>query len=221
MFLSPAENSRDKKYQEFLISSQRVQWVDDAVYWQMIPRVTEKNNILDFGCGLGYVSFLYAREIQEKNIDAHVYACDSQEELLDMLWKRIVDYKFNKLTPLYIANKDRAVLPNWIPPLDHVLFSFSFSSLENGMKAAENIVQELHPQLTQNAQVHVVEWNPLYSDPLLQKLLPKEKYIAQEKLTDLFSQNSFKIVRHYKITQKGVFVAANSQAPAYAFTAVL
>ena len=81
----------EAEYQDFLVAEARLSLVPAEIYERLIPYDPNAYySVLDFGCGLGYASMLLAQKFKEHE-KFKIYACDYQEELLDRLWKRIVN----------------------------------------------------------------------------------------------------------------------------------
>lgn len=171
MIEKPHENLR---YQEFLISEERARIVPKEVYLSLLVDNSEfPVNYLDFGCGMGYVSLLLGEKVRdEKNI--HIYACDYQEDLLDILWKKIVEKKLTNVTPFYMPDRSMIYFPKWLPLIDHIIFSFSLSCVDDGFK----VFQSMKSGLREEAYVHIVDWENSSENEFLKELFPPENRLT-------------------------------------------
>ncbi|HRP68555.1 MAG TPA: class I SAM-dependent methyltransferase [Turneriella sp.] len=159
------------QYQQFLISDQREKLIPSAVYTSALTKdVRENLNVLDFGCGHGYVAVLLAH-LPLKGL--HVYACDCDEECLDTLWGRIAHRDIKNLTAFHLSNYAQIYTPTWLPPIDHVFFSFSVSALEHPDISLPQIVK----QMPAGTQFHFFDWNPHKSHPQVDIFVPPARRI--------------------------------------------
>ncbi|MCS6984848.1 MAG: class I SAM-dependent methyltransferase [Leptospiraceae bacterium] len=158
------------RYQEFLVSEIRESLVPKETYLKFLSDEKELPvNYLDFGCGLGYVALLLGEASRDrKNI--HIYACDYQEDLLDLLWKKIVQRKLTNITPFYLPDRSLIFFPKWLPLIDHIIFSFSLSCVDDGYK----VFQSIKKGLREEAYVHIVDWENHSENQLLKELFPPE-----------------------------------------------
>lgn len=199
-----------KEFQEFMLSSERVRLVNDQVYQNFSAYIKPQENILDFGCGQGYVSLLCATTLAEKNIDAHVYACDYQELLLDLFWKHIVQKKLTKVTPFFVPNHNRIIFPTWLPSVSHVIFSFSLSAV----KDIPSVFHSLQSIVTDTAKIHVIDWNPECKDSSLEEFVPTAYRVDKQKILQALTEHGYEIEKQYAFTQK----TDSQKPPFYGFT---
>lgn len=136
--------------------------------------------MLDFGCGHGYVA---AHIAVLPLAGLRVYACDTDEECLDVLWGRIAQRSLHNLTAFHLPNHSQIYLPGWLPPLDYVFCSFSLSSVEHADIALPQIVR----QVPQGAQFLFVEWDPHKTHPVMDRYIPAARRIAPEDFKKLIS----------------------------------
>lgn len=127
-------------------------------------------NVLDFGCGYGYVA-LHLAGLQHPQV--RVYACDCDEECLDVLWGRIAQRQLNNVTAFHLPNYSQIYLPAWLPTFDYVFCSFSMSALEHPDIALPQLVQQMAP----GTQFFLVDWDPEKSHPQLDIFVPPAKRI--------------------------------------------
>jgi len=159
-------------YQKFLVSDQREKLINPQIYTAAISRDARDNlNILDFGCGHGYVAMLLAH-LPLNGI--RVYACDTDEECLDVVWGRIAQRGVKNLTAFHMPNYSQIYMPGWLPPIDYVVCSFSMSSLEHPDIGLPQIVR----QTPAGTQFLFVEWDPEKSHPALDIYVPPARRIA-------------------------------------------
>lgn len=184
-----------------MLSSERLRLVEDETYKNFFAYIKPQENVLDFGCGQGYVSLLCATSLAEQEIDTHVYACDYQEDLLDLFWKHIVDKKLSKITPFFVPNHNRIVFPPWIPPINHVIFSFSLSTVKN----VSDIFRDLQPILTDKTKIHVVEWNPQCEDSSLENVFPMKYRIEKQTVLQAINEHGYQVEKNYYFSQKTVY----------------
>ncbi len=159
-------------YQKFLVSDQREKLISPPIYTTAISRDARDNlNVLDFGCGHGYVAMLLA--LLPLN-GIRVYACDTDEECLDVLWGRIAQREVKNLTAFHMPNYSQIYIPGWLPPIDYVFASFSMSSLEHPDIGLPQLVKQTPP----GTQFHFVEWDPEKSHTALDVYVPRARRIA-------------------------------------------
>ncbi|RME89955.1 MAG: class I SAM-dependent methyltransferase [Candidatus Hydrogenedentota bacterium] len=148
--LSPVfENA---KYQAFLNSNERENTVDSSIYVEFFANRTP-SNILEIGCGLGYVTLYLAQRLEGEAL--HFYPTDCQEDLLDELWKSIADRNLKNITPFYSPDESHFRFDGWLPPFSDVIFSFSLIALEDPVLAVRTIL----PYLEKNAAIHIIDWD--------------------------------------------------------------
>lgn len=142
--------------------------------------------MLDFGCGHGYVAMLLATLPQPA---MRVYACDSDEECLDVLWGRIAHRGINNLTAFHLPNYSQIYLPGWLPAFEHVICSFSISALEHPDIGLPQLVR----QIASGAQFLFVEWDPEKSHKLIDIYVPPARRILPADFRKLLEYSGLKI----------------------------
>jgi len=159
-------------YQKYLVSDQREKLIPASTYLNFISRDTRENlTVLDFGCGHGYV----AMHIATKPLPGiRVYACDADEECLDVLWGRIALRQLPNLTAFHIPNYSQISLPGWLPKPDYVFCSFSISALEHPDIGLPHLVT----QVDKGTQFLFVEWDPYKSHNMIDQYVPQSRRIA-------------------------------------------
>lgn len=103
-----------------------------------------------------------------------VYACDTDEECLDILWGRIAQRNLTNMTAFHLPNYSQISLPGWLPPLDYVFCSFSMSAVEHPDIALPALVG----QVAKGTQFLFVEWDPYKSHPVIDIYVPASRRIA-------------------------------------------
>ncbi len=178
-------------YQEFLISELRENVIPPQVYLDILPeRIDYPIRLLDFGCGMGYVSLLLGDALRNHE-GSHIFACDYQEDLLDIFWKKIVQRKLNNITPFFLPDRSLIFFPRWIPPIDHLIFSFSLSAVDDGFK----IFQTIKSALREDAMVHIIDWEHDAKNEIVNRLFPPE-----DRLTAMILQQWLELTG-YKVEQ--------------------
>ena len=142
--------------------------------------------MLDFGCGHGYVAMLVATLPQQ---NTRVYACDSNEECLDVLWGRIAHRLVHNLTAFHMSNYSQIYLPGWLPAPDYVICSFSISALEH----PEIGLPQLVKQLPVGVNFLFVEWDPEKTHKLIDIYAPAARRIAAPEFRQLLEYSGLKI----------------------------
>lgn len=176
MILKPHENP---KYQEFLTSDLRVPLVPESVYLNLLKiKNFRSSNILDFGCGAGYVSLLLGGALQSSS-RSHIYACDYQEDLIDRFWKEIVRKDIKNVTPFFHPDRSHISFPGWLPGIDHLIFSFSLSAVED----AYTVLDRSKSVLREEALIHIIDWEQSSVSPFL-----KDLYGPENRLTFMILQ---------------------------------
>ncbi|MDH4262758.1 MAG: class I SAM-dependent methyltransferase [Spirochaetia bacterium] len=183
-----------EEYQDFLISEQRKGVVSPELYNNMISQSKPEMNILDFGCGLGYVSVFYSEKFKETD-DVHIYACDYQVDVLDLLWKRIAENKFKKITPFFMSDQSRLHFPNWIPIADHIILSFSLSTTDNPV----DILTTLQTKISGTTMIHLVEWDKNKKHEKIDVIYPERYRLTVEQTKDYLERTGYEILKDYKI----------------------
>lgn len=103
-----------------------------------------------------------------------VYACDSDEECLDVLWGRVAHRQVPNLTAFHVSNYSQIYLPGWLPTPDYVLCSFSISALEHPDIGLPQLVR----QLPAGVNFLFVDWDPEKSHKLIDIYAPPARRIA-------------------------------------------
>jgi ubiquinone/menaquinone biosynthesis C-methylase UbiE len=168
-------------YQKFLVSDQREKLISPHSYTATILKDNRDSlNVLDFGCGHGYVAMTMA--LLPLN-GIRVYACDTDEECLDVLWGRIAQRSVKNLTAFHLPNYSQIYMPGWLPPMDYVYASFSMSALEHPDIALPQIVR----QMPSGTQFHFTEWDPTRSHPLIDNHIPAARRLGVDDLKKLIA----------------------------------
>jgi len=184
-----------EEYQDFLISEQRKGVVSPELYNNMISEIRPSMNILDFGCGLGYVSVYYSEKFKEVE-DLHIYACDYQVDVLDLLWKRIAENKFKKITPFFMSDQSRLHFPNWVPVADHIFLSFSLSTTDNPV----DVLTTLKSKVSETTIVHLVDWDKKKNHERIDAIYSERYRLTQEQTKDYLERTGYEILKEYKIS---------------------
>ncbi|MBV6493852.1 MAG: hypothetical protein LDLANPLL_01876 [Turneriella sp.] len=175
------------EYQKFLISDVREKLIPQTIYTSIVTKDLRENlNILDFGCGHGYVAMLLA-DLPLKG--AHIYACDCDEECLDVLWGRIAHREIKNLTAFHILNYAQIYMPQWLPSIDHVFFSFSVSALEHADISLPQIVK----QMPVGTQFHFTDWRPEATHPQLDIFVPSAQRIFVSDFKNLLEHSGLNV----------------------------
>jgi len=184
-----------EEYQDYLISETRKTVIPVELYDAFIPAYKENLNILDFGCGLGYLSFYYAEKYRENNTHA-IYACDYQVEILDRIWKRITDNGIKKVTPFFVQQRSKINFPGWIPTMDYVFCSLSLSATDNPV----DLLISLKSLSTANTVLHIVEWDKEKQNNILDTLYPAKYRLSLNQLQQYIHRADYDIIKTYKTT---------------------
>ncbi len=177
-------------FHEFLFSKRREQIIDPVVYKSILDYYLQAEpdqiNILDFGCGNGYVSLLLADHA--KNLESlHIYSLDYQEELLDTLWKRIVQKGLKNITPFHLNEQNRIFYPNWLPPMDLVFFSFSLSAASG----PDDILKTTLPIIRPGGKVFIMDWGVSVNDEVLDELFSRENRLTPMILEQILERSGY------------------------------
>ncbi|MDH4200072.1 MAG: class I SAM-dependent methyltransferase [Spirochaetia bacterium] len=198
----PFRAHESQEYQDFLISEQRKGIISGDLYHAMLPAFTPELNILDFGCGFGYVSVYYSEKFKEHD-DFHIYACDYQIDALDFLWKRIAENKFKNITPFHMPDQSRLHCPKWVPVADHLFFSFSLSATDNPV----DILKTIRPLISEKTLIHVIDWDKNRNHEKMDVLYPVRSRLDAAQVKDCLERTGYSVIRDYKLA-----------GPCYAFT---
>ncbi|MBS0618644.1 MAG: class I SAM-dependent methyltransferase [Spirochaetes bacterium] len=176
------------EYQKYLISDQREKLILPQHYTAQLSReVREDLNVLDFGCGHGYVAMLLAL-LPLKGL--RVYACDTDEECLDVLWGRIAERGVKNLTAFHLPNYSQIYLPGWLPPVDYVFCSFSISTLEHPDIGLPQLVKHV----AKGTQFSFTEWESERSHPAIDIYVPPARRIVFADFKQLVEESGLKIL---------------------------
>lgn len=198
----PPRVHETEEYQDFLISEQRKGVVSPDLYQAMLPTFRPDMNILDFGCGLGYVSVFYSEMFKEHD-QFHIYACDYLVDVLDAFWKRIAENHFKNITPFHMPDQSRLHLPKWIPPVDFLFFSFSLSTTDNPV----DILKTIKPVLSESSYIHIIDWDKNKSHEKIDAIYPLRNRLEESQVKDYLQRTDYEIVKEFK-----------TSGPYYAFT---
>ncbi|MES0489048.1 MAG: class I SAM-dependent methyltransferase [Leptospirales bacterium] len=183
----------NQQYQDFLISESRRGLIPPDLYDALIPNFQEDMVLLDFGCGLGYTSGFYSEKFRnEKNLN--IFACDYQVEILDSLWRRIVENKLKHITPFFMPKRSRLHFPKWILPADHVFFSLSLSTTENPV----DVLTTIKPTLKEGGLVHIIGWDKEKTHPLLTDIVPEKERLSLGQVESYLGIARYNIIKQYK-----------------------
>jgi ubiquinone/menaquinone biosynthesis C-methylase UbiE len=182
-----------EEYQDFLISEQRKGIVAQELYNNMIGDFKPDINILDFGCGLGYVSVFYSEKFKEHD-NFRIYSCDHQVEVLDLLWKRIADNKFKNITPFFMPDQSRLHFPSWIPECNYIFFSFSLSATESPVDILKTIAVKCAPK----SYIHIIDWDKSKSHEKIDDIYPVKNRLHPDNVRNYLDQTGYEIIKDYK-----------------------
>lgn len=118
-----------------------------------------------------------------------VYACDTDEECLDVLWGRIAHRVVPNLTAFHLPNYSQISLPGWLPQMDYVICSFSIAALEHPDIGLPQLVR----QMPSGIQFLFVEWDPEKSHPVIDIYFPVSRRIAVGDFRQLIAVSGLKI----------------------------
>jgi hypothetical protein len=118
-----------------------------------------------------------------------VYACDSDEECLDVLWGRIAHRQIKNLTAFHLPNYSQIYLPGWLPQPDYVVCSFSISALEHPDIGLPQLVS----QVASGTNFLFVEWDPERSHKLIDIYVPASRRITPADFRDLVEYSGLKL----------------------------
>lgn len=210
MILRPHEKPA---YHDFLFSKKREQIIEPDVYIKIIDSAVRQNigddpekhiNILDFGCGAGYVSLLLAEQFVDVQ-NLHIYALDYQEDLLDQFWKRIVQNELKNVTPFHLNEQNRIFYPKWLPSMDIALFSFSLSASSGPDDILETTGRVMQP----SGRIFIFDWSADFSEDTLNEVFPQEDRLTPMILEQIIERSGYQLQNNtgqYNITaSKGYF----------------
>ena len=180
------------EYHDLLNSDQRPALISNEIYSKFIPGLENGENILDFGCGIGHVSLLYANRF-ENNQDSHIYACDYQEDLLDILWRRVSQRQVKNLTPFFMPMRSRQHFPKWLPSFRHIVMSLSLS---NAIDPKE-LLQSFIPIAGRGAEIHILEWENQKNHPLLDQIVTVRRRLSMNDVVTYLNEAGFTISKEY------------------------
>jgi ubiquinone/menaquinone biosynthesis C-methylase UbiE len=161
--------------------------VHPGIYTSQIQRDARENlNILDFGCGYGYVAMQLAISAVP---GIRVYACDTDEECLDVLWGRIAHRVVKNLTAFHLPNYSQISLPGWLPAMDYVICSFSIAALEH----PDIGLPQLARQMAGGTQFLFVEWDPEKTHPFIDIYFPPARRITPADFKQLIEMSGLKL----------------------------
>jgi ubiquinone/menaquinone biosynthesis C-methylase UbiE len=136
-----------------------------------------------------------------------VYACDSDEECLDVLWGRIAHRQVQNLTAFHVPNYSQVSLPGWLPAPDYVICSFSISALEHPDIGLPQLVR----QVPQGTNFLFVEWDPERSHKLIDIYVPQARRITPADFRHLVEYSGLKITATE--SGKDIFYAVRAAKP--------
>jgi len=175
------------EYQQYLISDLREKLIPAHIYSASVLKLGFENlNLLDFGCGYGFVSLSIA-ELPIKNLK--VYACDSQEDFLDVLWGRIAHRNEQKVTAFHLPNRSQIFFPDWLPKMNYVICSFSISALEHPEIGLPAIVKSV----AKGTHFHFVEWDAEKTHPQIEILYPANARIPHADFKHLLRRSGLEV----------------------------
>lgn len=163
-------------------------------------------NLLDFGCGYGHVSLLFAKFSRAPK---HIYGCDTDEGVLDVLWKRIAERELKNVTAFHIPNYSQIALPGWLPPIHYVVCSFSVSALEY----PEIELPQLAEQVAVGTQFLFVEWHPERSLDPIDIFVPPATRILPEDFRELVQRSGLTVTHEEQSKLPYYIVRARKDEP--------
>ena len=184
------KSHENEEYQNFLISDSRENLIPSAIYDQIIPEIKPDTNLLDFGCGLGFVLFYYAQKFQHVE-NTHFYGCDYQEDLLDLCWKKITQKELKNTTPFFTPDKSRLHFPEWLPKMNHIVLSFSLSCAEE----KNQVLLSLSQILAEDGLIHILEWEKDYENILLDNFYSNKNRFSFEECQTILEENNFTVIK--------------------------
>lgn len=195
-------------YHEFLFSKKREQIILPEVYLKIIDYHINSEikpyNILDFGCGAGYVSLLIGEHLKEIP-DVHIYSLDYQEDLLDQFWKKIVQKELKNVTPFHLNEQNRIFYPKWLPDIDLAFFSFSLSA----SSGPDDILETTGRIIIPGGRIFIFDWSSDFNNLTLDELFPQENRLTPMIFEQIIERSGYyldKDKEKYKISnQEGYF----------------
>ncbi|MDH5721626.1 MAG: class I SAM-dependent methyltransferase [Spirochaetia bacterium] len=195
----PIKPHESEEYQNFLISDERDSIIPSSFYELLIPQIEPESNLLDFGCGLGFVAFYYAlkyRDIEKTKF----YGCDYQEDLLDLCWKKATQKELKNTTFFYTPDKSRINFPEWLPKMNHIILSFSLSCVEE----KDHILLSLSQILAEKAMIHIIEWEKDFNNKFLNEYYKEKNRISLEETENILEKIKFNVIKK-RTPQQGCY----------------
>jgi ubiquinone/menaquinone biosynthesis C-methylase UbiE len=157
------------------------------LYSQILQKDSrEQLNVLDFGCGHGYVAMQLA-ELPLPGL--RVYACDTDEECLDVLWGRIAHREVKNLTAFHLPNFSQISFPGWLPQMDYVCCSFSISALEH----PDIGLPQIGKYAAHGTNFLFLDWDPDKSHPVIDIYVPPARRITAGDFRTLIEMSGLEI----------------------------
>jgi ubiquinone/menaquinone biosynthesis C-methylase UbiE len=160
MYLKDRENCRialrmvankkfDPKSFEKLKKPERFQNENPDVIWENI-RLKSDSIFIDIGCGVGFAAIPFARRMP----DGTIYACDLEDEMLEMLKTELDSAGVKNVTPVKMEEVG-VPLPDAIA--DSVLMQNLYHELDHGI---DNL-KECRRLMKKGGLMAVLDWKPM------------------------------------------------------------
>lgn len=173
--MSDIEYYRSQSYQDFLMSSLRRNLATPETILSFFSWKGAQN-IVDFGCGLGY----YFLEFRKMVPNAWIWAGECQEELLDQVLRRKLLEGIENVTPFHLEKSDHPLLPEWIPVPDIIFASLSLSTFPNPGLAMDGLIRSMK----RGGKLYIVDWaksETEFGPSINEKIsIDKMKFLAEE-----------------------------------------
>ncbi len=150
--------------------------------------------VVDLGAGTGY----FAIPLAEKYPNVKIYCLDVQEEMLDILRRKV---KSKNLRNVEILKSDEDTLPLEDSFSDVIIMAHVFHELE----FPDRILNECHRVLKNYGSLYIIDWKPIPTDfgPPLEERIDAEEVIKHLTKKGFKNIETFDIYE-YQYTIKGV-----------------
>jgi|GEM_PF-802600 len=175
ILMAELEYFRNQSYQEFLLSSARKNLLaPDLVFSYFDWKNPE--NLVDFGCGLGF----YLTEFAKHLPNTWIWAGDCQQDLLDQILRRKWMEELEKVTTFFVERSDHPLLPDWIPNANITFASLSLATFPNPGLAMDGLIRSMMP----DGRLFLEEYSKLdtsFGPSINDKIsIDKMKFLAEE-----------------------------------------